>query len=108
MIQEQILQGKIAIKLSEFKEGFFIEKHVLVVLTKERELVVCKIKSQLTVKEKKLLEKDLKSGLRKIDSKIQKKAPITVMQGEAKAAVYYDDLMIIRTENGVVTCNIVK
>lgn len=110
MIQEEITKGKIVIKLTEFKEGFYIWKNILIVLTKNGEFIVCKVKSDLNEKEIKLLKLDLEKGLRKIKEKIQQEAPITVYNGKVqnkdKVLVYYDDLMIIRTENGVITCNI--
>lgn len=100
-------EGKIIIKLAEFEEGFFIRKKVLVVLKKDGTLQVCKVKKSLTAKELKLLSLDLDAGLVKIDNKIQKGGPITVIKGLQDGAVYYDDLMIMKTEKGVITCNII-
>lgn len=100
-------KGKLIIKLSEFKEGFFIQKKVLIVLKKNKTLLVCKIKRNLTSKELKLLECNLEVGLRKIEHKIQKGGPITVIKGTEEDAVYYDDLMIMRTAKGVITCSII-
>lgn len=101
------VEGKIVIKLAEFKEGFFVRKKVLIVLNKKGDLVVCKIKAPLTEKEVAFLKINLELGLRKIEHKIQKEAPVTIINGDAEGTVYYDDLMIMRSENGVITCTLI-
>ena len=101
-------EGKIIIKLANFKEGIFIRNRVLIVLKKNGTLQVCKIKKPLTDKELKLLENRLEVGLRKIQPKICQGGPIAIINGFKEGTVYYDDLMIMKTENGVITCIILN
>lgn len=100
-------EGKIIIKLVEFKEGFFIRNKVLILLRKNGMLEVCKINKPLTRKEIDLLGLDLESGLRKIQHKIRKGGPITVINGMEEGSVYYDDLMIMKAEDKTITCHII-
>lgn len=96
------IKGKVIIKLSELKEGFFVQKEVLIVLRKNGMLEVCKIKKPLTRKELLLLNRDIESGLIKIQKKISKSGPVSVSM--ENGAIYYHDLMIMKNEGKVVTC----
>ena len=100
-------EGKIVIELAKFEEGFFIRKKVLIALRKNKTVLICKIKRPLTQKEIKLLTYNLEAGLDKIQKKIIQGGPIAVINGVVDGAVYYDDLMIMKTEKGVITCNII-
>lgn len=100
-------EGKVIIKLAEFREGFFIRNKTLILLRKNGILEVCKINKPLTRKEIDLLGKNLEFGLRKIQYKIRKGGPIAVINGMEEGSVYYDDLLIMKAEGKTITCHII-
>lgn len=101
--------GRIIIKLKEFREGFFLQNGVLIVLHKNGTLQVCEIKEQLDVEEIILLGQDLELGLKKIHSKIRLSGPLTIINGLEEGEIYYGDLIVIKAEDSTtIVCQILE
>lgn len=98
------LAEKILLPFLNLYNGYTIQGKNLIVV-KDGCIHISKIKKELSPKDLKLLNLDLKKGLRKISSKLVTGASITVTSG----SVYIDDLLLLIGEkDNIVHCYLVE
>lgn len=88
------MEGKIAIKLEE--NEYVIRENILAVV-RNGHLRIYEIKEKLSQQDLRILEKNRKYGIERIENKLRKSSPLTITNGN----IYYDDMVIIKAENKV-------
>ncbi len=94
---EVTMEGKVAVRFGDLKgSGHLLRKNVLLVV-KEGVISVYNIEKPLTERERKSLDKNFKYAMKCIKNKLREGGPIMVTDGD----VYYDDMALIKAEDGI-------
>ena len=99
-----MFEEKIVIKLAEIKTGYWIRKNVLLTIENGETIRVYKMKRKLQPREKKLLDHDIKIGLRAMRNKLIGGAPLRIADG----SIFYDDMLLLKVDGKIIIANVIE